>query len=938
MENSLTVIVIFFNGQREAARTLYSLSSEYQRDVNVKDYNVIVLDSGSTKPLDKSWVESFGSNFQYRYVNTENPAPTEALRVGLQMVETEYVGVIIDGAHILTPGILGYFFSIVKLNPDAFVFTTKYHIGDFHQNDSLTLGHNQEKEDQLFETVDWKRNGYLLYHISNFYQSPFFEFSTSSESNCFFVKTEELRNTKVYNKNYYSKGGGLINLDTFKHLTLNSKLENYCLLGEGSFHQFHGGASTNVERIEHPVTEYNMEYYNLNKKPYSSPIYSVKFFGSYDRTIQQFQPLPEFRVIDKFLSTELLKSDPESYKKMLDYGLAQYPFYPTFFNKLSNYYQTFQEFDKAEEILLKLKSIKEKTLPCLIRLTRLKLKTNKYKEALAYINEAIEINPTHIELLLLKAVVHKRNNQNKKVNETINNAIPFLDQEYNINRHCLTIKHLMDLGKWELAHKYYCRFIEIDPNNPKLIQHGLEILPKLNKRNKFEELVNYIFNKSNTRVTAEILKKIGLGYFEIEEYSNCAKYLSRYQSQFGALKGDNLAKKFGLSLYINKSNNELNNFDQDAKNNDALNDETKKFIDGLSQLSNGKEEEALEIFSELIETQYKHDLLQRCLSQTSTDFSILNNKKTLIKLLDHIQTQQHSVGLKLSVLIQLLLKTSGNTSIIPKYNHYTHLKFPKQNLFQKDPTIQEDNKYDGFIFTHIQKTAGTSMRKLFSWSCVLSNIKANKVHIPGEFGLDPRKNTVQLTDSELMDLKEREVKLLLEHISYGAHEKSFLQHMQNPFYFTILREPLTRFKSYYYFFHYKKREGCESHLNDMDDDAFQKYVKQFQNLMTAYIGGKDWFLDIDTSVTKDVLEIAKDNLKNKYATFGLQEDMHNTLDQLRKKSPQWLIIPDLDLPYQNKRAKSRDGEITGAKLEYFKEANQFDFELYDFAKELFYKT
>jgi len=937
MENSLTIIVIFFNGQREASRTLYSLCSEYQRDVNVKDYNVIVLDSGSTVPLDKKWVESFAPNFQYQFVETLYPSPTEALRVGLQMVNTKYVGVIIDGAHILTPGVLSEFFHIIKLNPDAFVFTTKYHIGDYHQNDSLTLGHNQEKEDQLFERVNWKKNGYLLYHISNFYQSPFFEFSASSESNCFFVKTKELKATEVYDKDYYSKGGGLINLDTFKHLTLNPKLENFCILGEGSFHQFHGGASTNVERIEHPVAEYNMEYYALNNKPYSSPIYTCKFYGSYDRTIQQFQPLPEYRVIDKFLSNELMKSDPESYKKMIDFGLEQYPFYPTFYNKLSNYHQTFQQYDKAEEILLKLKSIKEKTLPCLIRLTRLKLKTNHYQEAIDYINEAIGINPTHIELLLLKATVYKKSNQNNKAKEAVDVAIPFLDQETNINRHSIGIKYLMDLGQWELANKYYSRSIEHDPNNPKLIQHGLEILPKLQQREKFKDLVDYVRNKSKVRITSEILKKMGLGYFELEDYNNTVLSLSKYQSYYGELRGDNLARKFGLALYITNSKKVLVDFVQDSYSNDALKEESKKFIEGLSQLSLGKEEKMLDVLLPLIETQYRHDLFQRCLTYTSERFSELSNKRILIMLLDHIQSRRQNTGLRLSILIQLLLSRSGNDSIVSNYNHFTHFKFPKQDHFRKDTSIGQGSKYDGFIFTHIQKTAGTSMRKLLSWSSVLSNIVANKVHIPGEFGIDPRKNTVQMSDLERKELKDKKVSVFLEHISFGAHEKSFLQHMTNPFYFTILREPVTRFKSYYYFFHYKKMPEYQKHLNDLDHVAFSEYVKKFQNLMTAYIGGKDWFLDIHKTVTTEVFEDAKLNLSNKYGAFGLQEDMQKTLKHLKEKSPDWLIIPDLELPIKNKRPRSNDGDITGEKLYYFLEANRFDIKLYEYAKDLFYR-
>jgi len=40
------------------------------------------------------------------------------------------------------------------------------------------------------------------------------------------------------------------------------------LLGEGSFHQFHGGVATNVEMENHPIHEFMQEYKNIYGKPY----------------------------------------------------------------------------------------------------------------------------------------------------------------------------------------------------------------------------------------------------------------------------------------------------------------------------------------------------------------------------------------------------------------------------------------------------------------------------------------------------------------------------------------------------------------------------------------------------------------------------------------------------------------------------------------------
>ena len=61
---TLSVIVVFHNMAREAPRTLFTLSADYQRGVGSADYEVIVLDAGSATPLEENFVKSFGENFR----------------------------------------------------------------------------------------------------------------------------------------------------------------------------------------------------------------------------------------------------------------------------------------------------------------------------------------------------------------------------------------------------------------------------------------------------------------------------------------------------------------------------------------------------------------------------------------------------------------------------------------------------------------------------------------------------------------------------------------------------------------------------------------------------------------------------------------------------------------------------------------------------------
>ena len=61
----ITVVINFYNNEREAPRSLYTLSAQYQQGIEESEYKVIVIDNGSKKPLDKETVEQFGGNFEF---------------------------------------------------------------------------------------------------------------------------------------------------------------------------------------------------------------------------------------------------------------------------------------------------------------------------------------------------------------------------------------------------------------------------------------------------------------------------------------------------------------------------------------------------------------------------------------------------------------------------------------------------------------------------------------------------------------------------------------------------------------------------------------------------------------------------------------------------------------------------------------------------------
>ena len=160
----LTVIIIFYNGRREAKRTLKTLTPAYQ-NMEEEAYRVIVVDSNSSSPLEETFVHSFGSNFSYLYVKSNHPSPVDALNAGLEKADTEYVKVMIDGARMLSPGILRSTFDMLKIHENPFVYTLGLHLGEYSQNDSLKLGYTEEVEDAMLATINWEEDGLSLIHI-----------------------------------------------------------------------------------------------------------------------------------------------------------------------------------------------------------------------------------------------------------------------------------------------------------------------------------------------------------------------------------------------------------------------------------------------------------------------------------------------------------------------------------------------------------------------------------------------------------------------------------------------------------------------------------------------------------------------------------------------------------------------------------------------------
>lgn len=261
----LSVVVVFFNMEREAPRSLYALSPQYQRGVNADDYEVIVVDNGSVPALDTDVFAQFGPNFKLLTIENPDPSPARAINQAVAMARGEMIGILIDGAHIVSPGVIRYTLAASSIFFNPVVQVAYFYLGPGVQNETILNGYSQSVEDRLLDSISWPDDGYRLFEIGYPLKPagmPANWFNKLFESNCYFMKKD------IFNKNggadlrFDLPGGGFLNQDILYQAASLDDTEIVQLIGEGSFHQYHGGTTTGEEldRLEAKVEEYRIQF------------------------------------------------------------------------------------------------------------------------------------------------------------------------------------------------------------------------------------------------------------------------------------------------------------------------------------------------------------------------------------------------------------------------------------------------------------------------------------------------------------------------------------------------------------------------------------------------------------------------------------------------------------------------------------------------------
>ncbi len=282
---ALSVVVVFYNMEREARRTLLSLTRAYQREIDDLAYEVIAVDNGSdpAQALTAEVIASYGPEFHLLDMGPHaDPSPTGALNAGIAAAHGQNLALMIDGAHVLTPGVLHNGMLALTAYEPAVVATQQWYVGPGQQPNVVHEGYNQKVEDRLFERIQWPVDGYRLFEIGHFIGERDW-FDGIVESNCVFAPRALIEQTGGFDERFSMPGGGYANLDLFERLALTPGVSAASILGEGTFHQFHGGTTTNVpDDTEHRdrVASYGQHFAELRGRPLLVLDRPVKYVGA----------------------------------------------------------------------------------------------------------------------------------------------------------------------------------------------------------------------------------------------------------------------------------------------------------------------------------------------------------------------------------------------------------------------------------------------------------------------------------------------------------------------------------------------------------------------------------------------------------------------------------------------------------------------------------
>ena len=246
--------------------------------------------------------------------------------------------------------------------------------------------------------------------------------------------------------------------------------------------------------------------------------------------------------------------------------------------------------------------------------------------------------------------------------------------------------------------------------------------------------------------------------------------------------------------------------------------------------------------------------------------------------------------------------------------------------------LTEKKKLDqSVIFLHIPKVGGTTINKIID-----RQYKPNTIYRVRDD--DSRHKRIQDCVDKFKVIpvaKKEEIEVVMGHMGFGLH--NFLP--QPSVYITMLRDPVERVISYYYYVlrtsnHYLYQKVTSEKMS-LEDCIRLGISTELDNSQTRILSASNG--DSDSPITfgqcnEEMLKRAKKNLQEYFIGVGLVESFDKSL-LLFKKLLNWNNIFYIKRNVTKNRPLKSD--FSQETLNLIQKQNEFDLELYRYAAELF---
>lgn len=260
----MLVIVASYNMEEFLTNTLFSLSRYYQ---NLNNYEVLVFSNGGKK-INKNFFYKFGKNFKYKHIVDAEPHPFYEINNFIKNTNYENIVIVCDGGRICSYNILEDYNKLLNEDKNNVCICPGYHLGFDLQRKSVKFGYDREFEEKILFNSRWWLEKSSIFDISVFGGSTNKNLYSVMplETNCLGINKDLFLEIGGFTKGFKIPGGGQINLDLFQKICKNESISINYFINHGTFHQLHGGASTNSKDFASQKRNEDSELKNLGIK------------------------------------------------------------------------------------------------------------------------------------------------------------------------------------------------------------------------------------------------------------------------------------------------------------------------------------------------------------------------------------------------------------------------------------------------------------------------------------------------------------------------------------------------------------------------------------------------------------------------------------------------------------------------------------------------